>query len=830
MGVSALKGGQGQEDIFMKEKINRLAKGIMENDRPEAELFPASFDEEITFGESGRREFQLRSKNGIGVKGLCYSDNPRVLVEDAVITGNRNRIIFRVDPSFLKEGTVIYGRICLITNAGEFTLPYRFTATGTSVYDRREETEEEFTVVSDNDPRYQISTGGSLTEFQSFLLENLPEDDELLSELAALLIREQQTDLFAFRVYEEAVARDIKLTRLYEYYIYAFPDDFTDPIPKEVLLYFSYDNTLDRYLKSVIYKNILTHFDSDSEIYKHYEPEMRDYALRSVLRGKIDDRLAVIYEHMIYPDMIDEHIARILPAVLKTVLIHCPDIRMSKVVVRYPELQGEEIYPIKDGRAYVPLYFPEAEVLFMDHYGRYCRGVHYEKTAVMNRPELLRRCFEQDPGHPMVRLSAAREILRKGVSNEQEMEVLLDVMKTLPLRESFREKIAEALIDFGGSMEFISEIHVDQLSGSQKQKIFRSLVKNGEPEQAYAMIRRYGLLIAEHDSLRELLLSLIREGRIPQEEKELRFFVSACRRVFDEGTRDKELLSCLCRVYEGSTEDMYRILEEAEKAGAETDGMAERVLITKLFADVREHLDETFTAYLKGQPEELLLRAYFTVRCSDYFVEDRELPELFFEELQGYLSGKKEYGKLPSIYLLAWTKHYAREGSRKDGDQKCLAGKLLEQLLSEGLTFSYMKRLSDVTELPTEFLEKNYIEYHGDRHKRPRLFIKIEPEDSGYHEEEMRRIYQGIYQKAVQLFSDDELHYRIYEEDASGEPVQEGVLSGKNGGTEVPGGRYGLLEQMASELDREDMNSLREHMSGYILREEMNRILFDVKE
>ena len=62
MGVSALKGGQGQEDIFMKEKINRLAKGIMENDRPEAELFPASFDEEITFGESGRREFQLRSK------------------------------------------------------------------------------------------------------------------------------------------------------------------------------------------------------------------------------------------------------------------------------------------------------------------------------------------------------------------------------------------------------------------------------------------------------------------------------------------------------------------------------------------------------------------------------------------------------------------------------------------------------------------------------------------------------------------------------------------------------------------------------------------------
>ena len=93
----------------------------------------------------------------------------------------------------------------------------------------------------------------------------------------------------------------------------------------------------------------------------------------------------------------------------------------------------------------------------------------------------------------------------------------------------------------------------------------------------------------------------------------------------------------------------------------------------------------------------------------------------------------------------------------------------------------------------------------------------------------MRRVYQGIYLKEVRLFTDDELHYRIYE-DGSEKPVQEGVLNGRKTSAADPGSRYGLLDQMTAELLSGDEAKLRESMTAYVLREEMNLALFGIRE
>lgn len=815
--------------MFMKEKINRLAKGIVDQDAVQAELLPPSFDEPVSFTESGRRELMLRSLSGDRIKGLCYSDNPRVRVENPVFFGNKNRIYLKIDPSFLKTGTVIYGKICFITSTGEFSVPYRFTAEGRSVYEEQEPEEEIRTAEYDTDAPQETEKQG-LTEFEAFLCAHFPEDEELFAELCGLLIREQRTELFAFRVYEEAVKRDVKLTRLYEYYIYAVPEGFTGRIPREVLLYFSYDSTLDPHLKSVIYKNILTYLDPDSELYRHYEPEMRDYALSSVFRGRIDDKLAVIYAHMLYPDMIDERVAEILPALLKTSLIRCADSRMRKVVVRYPELRGEEVYPLREGAAYVPVYFGDAQILFLDHYGNYYQGVSYEKTAVMHKPELLARCFALNPGHPMIRLAAAKEILAKGVSNEQEREVLLDVMRSLPVKRSFFEEMIAALLTFGGPLDFIGEIDIDRLPGAQKKKIFEGFLADGETDKAYVLLRRYGLLIAEHEPLKKLCLDMIQSGTVPAEEDGERFFVSACRRIFDEGACDEALLRCLANSYEGATEDMYKILTEAEKKGVDTAALSERILITKLFAGVRRHLDETFFTYLKQEPKELLVRAYLSLRASDYFTYEAEVPEKYFRCLKDYIVQSEAYEKLPSLYLLAWTKHFAEESGAPLSEDAELAEALMKLLISEGLVFSYVKPLSKKISLPKEITENVYIEYHGDRFRKPRLMLKITPEDESFREDELRRVYQGIYLKAVKLFSDDELQYMIYDEETGGEPVQQGVISGKKQKTEDRGSRYGLLDGMTGELLSGEETKLREDMQNYLLRQAMSLALFGLQE
>ncbi|MDO4265387.1 MAG: DUF5717 family protein [Eubacteriales bacterium] len=820
----------------MNEKINRLAKGMIESETLTAELSPAAFSEPVGFSESGRREFVIRSAGNTPLRGLCYSDNPRVQIENAVFVGGKNRIIFHVDTSFLKTGTVIFGKICLITNAGEFSLPYRFTAAGESVYDEAllldAEAEADILEAGEPDAADPDGTGKALSEFEAFLLSDLPEDETLFTELTALLIRERQTSLFAFRVYEEAVKRDIKLTQLYEYYLYAFPEGNDEPMPREILLYFSYDSTLSPNIKSVVYKNVLQYTEPDSELYRRYEPEMRDYAFQSVFCGRIDDRLAVIYKHMIYPDMIDARVAEHLPALLKSQRIFCQDARMRRVAVRYPEIRGEEIFPLYEGIAYVPVYFDDAELLFIDGFGKYYRGVRYEAEAAMDGNELLERCFALCPGHPAVMLGTLRKLLGGSIHSEQERDALLNIMRRLPLRHDARAKAAEVLIAFGGPMDFLPDIDVDGLSGLQKSRIFSALVAGGERQKAYAVLRRYGLLIADEEALRALCLAMISADEVPKDAVEQRFFLAALRRLFDNGARDRELLSCLARYYEGATEDLYAILSAADAAGAETSQLPERTLITKLFSGVRSHLDETFAIYSRTDPRELLVRAYLSVRASDYFVDGETVPETVFDALRDILDAAADRAKLPSIYLMAWTKYISCRSGEQPVSVRALLTELTEILCREGLIFSYFPELEKWIELPEKAAGKTVIEYHGSRFQKPRLLMKIEPEDQDFREEEMTRIYQGIYIKETELFSDDELHYVIYDRNAEGaeEPAAEGTISGKRQPSHAIGTRKERLDEMTSLLLSGKEEELLVRMKDYVLQDETGRALFGIEE
>ena len=142
-----------------------------------------------------------------------------------------------------------------------------------------------------------------------------------------MLIRGEQKTGEAFLWYEKAQEAHINITRLYEYFLYSLPDDYNRLLPKEVLLYFSYDKTLDREHRCILYRNILLYMNPSSELYQSYIREMEQFAMEQLFALRIDSRLAVIYEHMIYQDMIDERAAKVLPAILCSRRIICEEPR-----------------------------------------------------------------------------------------------------------------------------------------------------------------------------------------------------------------------------------------------------------------------------------------------------------------------------------------------------------------------------------------------------------------------------------------------------------------------------------------------------------------------
>ena len=138
----------------MRERINRLARGILSAGDPELVLAPERIDLPVRKGEVLKTEIAAESGNGIHLKGLVYSDSVRVRVLRPAFGGRKNRIAVEADARFLEPGDRIEGSLRLVTNAGEREIPFCFrvtdgTAAGTLEHFR---TIEDFALIAKADP------------------------------------------------------------------------------------------------------------------------------------------------------------------------------------------------------------------------------------------------------------------------------------------------------------------------------------------------------------------------------------------------------------------------------------------------------------------------------------------------------------------------------------------------------------------------------------------------------------------------------------------------------------------------------------------------------
>ena len=106
--------------------------------------------------------------------------------------------------------------------------------------------------------------------------------------------------------------------------------------------------------------------------------------MEQLFESQINKRLAVIYKHIIYRDMIDNQVARVLPGILKANRIQVKDAAMKYVIVSNEILTGEDAYPLQNQTAYVPLFFEDSVIMFQDTFGNRYMDVEYTKEPVLD--------------------------------------------------------------------------------------------------------------------------------------------------------------------------------------------------------------------------------------------------------------------------------------------------------------------------------------------------------------------------------------------------------------------------------------------------------------
>ncbi len=108
----------------MKEKTN-YESDIIQKKKPKIKISVTNLDIEVEEGKVFRDSFQILSENQVPVKGKVFSTNDKVGLEVDSVSSVRNDITYYFKGKLAIAGSEFEGDLVILTNGGEFNIPYR---------------------------------------------------------------------------------------------------------------------------------------------------------------------------------------------------------------------------------------------------------------------------------------------------------------------------------------------------------------------------------------------------------------------------------------------------------------------------------------------------------------------------------------------------------------------------------------------------------------------------------------------------------------------------------------------------------------------------------
>ena len=159
------------------------------------------------------------------------------------------------------------------------------------------------------------------------------ENKVILTAIISILIRGNKTETKFFKWYELGINADVKVTRLFEYYMYAMPEDYDGNIPNTVLMYYVYNGNLLLNREQFLYCRVIKNQGKQPNVYKNYRRVIEHFAMDKLRKGEMNEYLSVIYGDTLTVEMITEENQKSLVKVLNTWKISCDDSSIKEVMV-----------------------------------------------------------------------------------------------------------------------------------------------------------------------------------------------------------------------------------------------------------------------------------------------------------------------------------------------------------------------------------------------------------------------------------------------------------------------------------------------------------------
>ena len=681
---------------------------------------------------------------------------------------------------------------------------------------------------------------GRLREYPQVLFKTMEglyrkkKDPELLQEICTLLIKAGRVGKPYYKWYRAGVEAQLRITNLYEYYFMSLDLDKAEEIPRTVLKYFSYQNNLDYTRSAYLYDHILQHSDRLGDMFDAYRFKIEYFLQDQIRKGHIDRHLANLYNKFLRADMVDEQTCLPLSRLLFAHLIQAEEKGLQKVFVYQPGNLYPDEYLLSEGRTWVALYGSRYTLVFEDAWkNRFIKDVEYTMEKLMVPGKFLRFLLPFEKVAPGLDLylgdgeSACRE--EPGRYLKRQLRVLHSDYADDTVKKDLYLRILQYYYetdDMKALDAHLKEIPGGNFSARERSLCVKYMVLRGNYGLAARWLENYGPYFMDAKILVRLVKVLAEQCNMEKDP----LLLAAAVYVFQRGKYDGTILEYLGRHYEGMTRNMREIWKAARSFGTDCYGLTEKILIQMLYsgAFVGERM-EIFRYYI-SQGARMEVEEAFLAQCAyDCFVRERVMEKDVFREIrQMYLRGEP----VMKVCKLAFLKYFSENREEMDGETFDIAGKLLEEMMGEGIYLEFFRKFRECRRQQEELADKTILEYRTDTNVKVCVHyatLHENGEADGYRSEYMKEVYGGVFFRDFILFFGESLQYYITEErDGEAQLTESGTLQ-KAEETEEEESRYRLINDIAMARSLQDFNTMDDLLEEYYRKEFLNGRLFSLK-
>lgn len=510
----------------------------------------------------------------------------------------------------------------------------------------------------------------------------------ILQEICSQLIKGGITGPRAFKWYELGVEQELRLTKLFEYYMMSVDLEGSVELSRKALLYFSYQVNLDLEHTAFLYRYVVDRRQQDPELYESYRERIEFFVLDQIKKEHISRDLAYLYRSVLVPELFGELMAEGLMKLLFAWEIRIEEPALCQIICRAvccrPDVETMMEYPVVNGGAWVPLYRPDDAVLLEDTKGnRYLArercpqrigeeaGV-FCMTKLMDESQFLElTCFYGLTGgvDSRLRLGAPARTGEAYGFSAPDLSVILFagyiweqadggrltddqlycgrlLVGSPQMAPSYREKVQLKLLREYALKEdartldmLLDQTDPRNLDDAGRCEVLGYLVRQNRLETAYQWVADYGTGSLDGKTLLQILSYETEHVDYLEDEVLLQRAAFA----FRQGKYDGNILRYLAKHFRGLTSEMTAVWRAAGSFGVDTFELSENLLLQILFtgSDIEEKKD-IFHNYIAQGAKAAVEEAYLRQSAYDYLIRGIVPDETVVREmLQMFLRGEE---------------------------------------------------------------------------------------------------------------------------------------------------------------------------------------------